>query len=101
MIKTKKTSLLISMLFLAMSFSLYSQKQIHIITKTIKKEFKASDKTLIIIGEKSTITINSWDKDFYQIEIKLISKNPNKSLAEKDLKVMLMKYISLEILNQW
>jgi len=65
-----------------------AQKKVHVLTKTIKKELKSASKTLIVKGEKSTINVTSWDNNFFYVEIKLISKNPDKKLAEKDLKIV-------------
>ncbi len=67
---------------------MYSQQKVHVLTKTIKKEFKAKDKTLIVKSEKSTVNVTSWDNDFFYIEIKLISKNLDKKLAENDLAII-------------
>lgn len=68
-----------------------SQKKVHVLTKTIKKELSATDKKLIIKGEKSTINISSWSKPFYGIEIKLIAKNLNEKLAKRDLDIIKYK----------
>jgi hypothetical protein len=74
--------------FVAICQIAQSQEKVQVITKTIKKELKPGSKTLIINGEKSNIYVNSWDKDYFQVEIKLTSKNTNQKQAETDLNVI-------------
>jgi len=64
------------------------QDEVNVVTKIIKKNLKSINKTLIIKGEKSTINIVSWEKDYYGVELKLISKNTNKKQAETDLNII-------------
>ena len=80
--------IILFLLVILMSQFSHAQKKVHVLTKTIKKELKSADKTLVLRGEKSKINVSSWDNNFYFVEIKLISKNLNKNLAEKDLQIV-------------
>ena len=66
----------------------FSQKKVHVLTRIIKKELKATDKKLVIKGEKATINVSSWDGNYFNIEIRLVSKNRDKKKAEKDLNIL-------------
>ena len=62
------------------------QTRLQVITKTIEKSFTASSSTNVKIeGEKSTIKINTWNKNEVKVVLKLISKSPGKEKAEKEL----------------
>jgi hypothetical protein len=84
----KILNIILFLIFIGTVHLSYSQKEVNVVTKTIKKDLKASNKTLIIKGEKSNINITSWDKDIYSVELRLISKSLNKKQAETDLNIV-------------
>ena len=62
------------------------QTKLQVITKTIEKSFTASPfSNLKIEGEKSTINVNTWNKNEVKVVLKLISKSPDKDIAEREL----------------
>jgi hypothetical protein len=71
--------------------SLLAQNKVQVFTTTIEKtiSFKTGD-FIDLKGEKSNITIETWDKKEVKIILKIISKNSDKNLAEKEL--LYMKY---------
>ena len=73
-----------------------SQDKIHVIKKIVTKEYSVSEiPDLQIKGEKSDIFVTGWKNKTIKVEIQLISKNPVKEKAEKEL-----KYISYSCSKQ-
>lgn len=78
--------MLIAALMSASAMGATGQTRLQVITKTVEKSFVASSSTnLKIEGEKSTITINTWNKNEIKVVLKLISKGPDREKAEKEL----------------
>ena len=97
--KLGKYTIIPAILIVSLFSTAQAQGKVNVITKTIKKELKSTSKTLVIKGEKSTINISSGDKDYFQVEIKLISKNTNQKQAETDINII--KYESTENANEY
>jgi hypothetical protein len=95
----KILNVILFLIFIGTVHLSYSQKEVNVVTKTIKKDLKVNSKTLTIKGEKSNINITSWEKDFYSVELRLISKNLNKKQAETDLNIV--KYEITENSNDY
>lgn len=81
-------SLFLLLCFTALSEGKISaQTKIQVVTKTISKNVSYNaEKTLKIVGEKASINIQSWDKNYISASISLTAKHPNKKTAEQDLK---------------
>jgi hypothetical protein len=64
----------------------FSQVKIQVVIKTIEKDipFTAGD-ILRIAGEKSTIDIKGWTGNYVKVKMLLISKHPDRSIAEREL----------------
>ena len=78
--------MLIAVLMLAPVIGAMGQTKLQVITKTIEKSFAASSSTnLKIEGEKSSIKINTWNKNEIRVALKLISKGTDKEKAEQEL----------------
>ena len=82
-----------SSVFILLSFILLNgekvlaQTKIQVITKTISKNIPyKTGKTIKIVGEKATVSIQSWDKNYISATISLIAKHPNKKTAEDDIR---------------
>jgi hypothetical protein len=64
----------------------FSQTKIQVVTKTIEKDipFAAGD-ILRIAGEKSNVDVKGWSGNYIKIRMQLISKHPDRSIAEREL----------------
>lgn len=59
-----------------------AQGTLEVVSKTVEKKIPYnSSGTIVIVGENSTVKINSWSKDEVLIKIKLIAKHRTKSIA--------------------
>jgi len=83
-----KYKLILIVVLITSNLLVLSQQKVNVITKTIKKDLKQSTKSLVVKGEKASININPCDKDYFSVEIKLVSKNPNKKDAETDINII-------------
>jgi hypothetical protein len=65
---------------------LKAQSVYQVATQTFKesKNWNQGD-TLKVIGEKSSIKIQSWNKNVIEVEIKFVSKHPEKAIALSEL----------------
>ncbi|WP_185154326.1 DUF4097 family beta strand repeat-containing protein [Fulvivirga sp. M361] len=63
-----------------------AQIQVKVITKTIERSFdyQAGD-ALLIRGEKSSIAVNTWEKNAVKVTLKLIAKAVLSEVARKEL----------------
>lgn len=59
--------------------------QEHTYTKQVSKNIDSKNRTLIIDAEKANININTTTSNFFEIEIKFISKHSDKTKAEYQL----------------
>ena len=65
----------------------YSQTKVQVITQKQAKTFKwKPGQALEIIGERAEIYCTTHDLNTITIEVELIAKHKDKSVAEKDLK---------------
>ncbi len=72
---------------------LNAQATLQVVTKKIEKTLSFKNGYQVNIeGEKAEIIINTWDKDEVLLKMELISKHPDKKVAENDLKMM--KYVA-------
>jgi hypothetical protein len=64
----------------------FSQTKIQVVTKTIEKDmpYTAGD-MLRIAGEKSSVDVKGWSGNYIKIRMQLISKHPDRSIAEREL----------------
>ena len=76
---------LILLLVLLSPCFLHAQKVLSVATKTFTEKVPYDGKDLTIDVEKATVTISGWSNDYYQIEIKLISKHKNQEQAIAEL----------------
>lgn len=74
------------LLLLACAQTGFSQTKIQVVTKTIEKDmpFTIGD-ILRIAGEKSNMDIKGWTGNYIKIKMLLISKHPDRSIAEREL----------------
>jgi hypothetical protein len=72
--------------FLFSVVTAFSQTQLHVLSRTYKKEQNATAiKSLQITAEQAEVEVRVWQKNSIAYEVKLISKHPDKEQAEKDL----------------
>lgn len=89
----KKHLILLGILLLSGEVAI-SQTKIQVITKTISRNIPyIAGKTINIEGEKATINIQSWDKNYISATISLIAKHPSKKTAEEDIRFIDYKVI--------
>ncbi|MEM9919422.1 MAG: DUF4097 family beta strand repeat-containing protein [Bacteroidota bacterium] len=70
---------------------LQAQKSVtlQVVTKNIQKTLPFKNGYEVNIeGEKADVTIRTWEKESVSISLDLVSKHPDKKVAEKDLKSM-------------
>lgn len=73
------------MVLLCYSVSTKAQQIVHKVSKQIHKEYTIGINELEIIGEKSSITVIGWDKNYIDVEMVLISRNTDKKSAINDI----------------
>jgi len=82
-----------------LAFNLSAQNQpttLQVVTKTIEKSLPFLDGyELNIEGEKADVTLQSWEKEYIDVTLELISKHPNRRTAKQDLDNM--KYVAERI----
>src|SRR4051812_46848850 len=65
------------------------QNSIQVVTKTIEKSLPyVKGNTLSIKGEKATIEIKGWNENYIKVKLKLISKHPDRNIAQSELKYL-------------
>ncbi len=82
---------------------------VNVVTKRVNASFSYTNGTEVNLeGENAQVFVESWDKNSISIEIELISKHPDKAIAERDLnrlaygtkrfkqKIFIRNYISQE-----
>ncbi|MFT5640660.1 MAG: hypothetical protein ACI9A7_000757 [Cyclobacteriaceae bacterium] len=84
---------------------LKAQSVYQVATQTFKesKNWNQGD-TLKVIGEKSSIKIQSWNKNVIEVEIKFVSKHPEKAIALSELSYLHYNFESFEklfVLNNY
>lgn len=79
---------LIIAFFIIQFLPVVGQQTVKIATKTIKKDLKYTNQQITIKGEKSKIFVTKVPIEAIQIEVKLISKNPDVNKAKRDLGIM-------------
>ena len=64
-----------------------AQTTLKVVSKSVDRDFVyKSGKSVVVEGEKAEIKVETWDKDIVHVELKLIAKNPDKKIAENELK---------------
>lgn len=72
-------------IFLIFSLSANAQ-QVHVVTKKVEASYPYKDGyELNLEGEKAEIRVEAWDKAEVGVEIDMISRHPDKAVAEKAL----------------
>lgn len=62
---------------------------VNVVTKRVNASFSyVKGAEVNLEGENAEVFVESWDKNSISIEIELISKHPDKAIAERDLKRM-------------
>lgn len=73
--------------------------KVQVITKKIEKNFAYKEGYEVNVeGEKAEVNILTWEKPEIQVKIELISKHPDKAVAEKDLE--LMQHLAQRVKNK-
>lgn len=69
-----------------------AQEKVNVVTKHVeqKLDYATRDK-LVIMAEKSKISISSWDKDYIFLELDLISKHARLDVAKEELQYLQYK----------
>lgn len=63
-----------------------AQVRVQVVTKKIERTFAYRPGYEVNLeGDNAEVYIESWDKDEIRIELELIAKHPNQTIAEKDL----------------
>ncbi|MBD0258321.1 MAG: DUF4097 family beta strand repeat protein [Cytophagales bacterium] len=61
----------------------------HVVEKVVTRDIPFSrNETLKIVGEKATVRVTGWNKDFVRVKLVFSAKSPDKPLAERELKYM-------------
>lgn len=83
----RNNKIILILLILLSAFTSSSQSVVlQVVTKSINKNFVyAQGDKLIINGSKAEVEISTWDKDIIKLEFVVVSKHPDKSVAESDL----------------
>jgi hypothetical protein len=64
----------------------FSQIKIQVVTKTIEKDLPFTTGDIVrIAGEKSSIDIKGWTGNYVKVKMLMISKHPDRSIAEREL----------------
>lgn len=72
-----------------LSVNSFSQNKVQVYTTTVEKTIQFAPGDFVEIkGEKSNMTIDTWDKREVKVILKIVSKNSDKILAEKELQYM-------------
>lgn len=84
---------LLSIFILCLGISIATAQEqpskINVVTKRVSASFSYTKGTEVNLeGENAQIFVESWDKNSISIEIELISKHPDKAIAERDLNRM-------------
>lgn len=75
-----------SFLFLV-AFGSDAQTTLKVVSKSVDKDFVFNaGKHVVVEGEKAEIKVETWDKNIVHVELKLVAKNPDKAIAESELK---------------
>ncbi|KAA3635080.1 MAG: hypothetical protein DWQ02_10385 [Bacteroidetes bacterium] len=86
MLGKKYSSVFLLIFFSLMALDTIAQTTVQVVTKSVEKRFDYSKGDEINIeGEKAEVSIESWKKQQILIKVELISKHPEKMVAEKDL----------------
>jgi hypothetical protein len=81
----------LAMVLFCLSFGhgLFAQEKTITINKVINKEFPLlPDDELTVVGEKATVLISGWQKNFAQIKITFSSTHADKKIATQELDFM-------------
>jgi hypothetical protein len=73
-------------LLMLLAIKLPAQQEVFKVTKHLERTFSSNVKSVEVSGEKALITIEGWTNDFTKIEVKSISRNQVKKIAEADLR---------------
>jgi hypothetical protein len=61
----------------------------HVVEKVVTRDVPfARNESLKIVGEKATLQVTGWDKDFVRVRLVFSAKSPDKALAERELDYM-------------
>jgi len=83
------TKLLVLLTFLFLWEPGHAQTAMQVVTKVIEKTIPYKNGYEVNIeGDKAEILVETWEKNEVKVLIELISKHPDKSIAERDLKAM-------------
>jgi hypothetical protein len=70
----------------AFSWPAMAQTKIQVVTKTITRKLDFRKGTqLRITGEKASVNVKGWDKDYIGVTLLLTAKHPDRDVAEKEL----------------
>ena len=59
----------------------------HVVEKVVTRDVAFSrNESLKIVGEKATVRVTGWDKDFVRVRLVFSAKSPDKAVAERELK---------------
>lgn len=91
MINLFKIIVTISICLGAVSFA-QAQTKLQVVKKNITKTWKYQEGFEVNIeGEKAEIVVGTWSKKEVRVEVMLLSKHPERTVAEKDLNAMKYK----------
>jgi len=78
--------MIVLVLCLVLSQSLFGQTKVEVLTKTVEKSFAyIPGHTIKILGESARINVTSWERNEVKVVLKLISKGLTKADAEREL----------------
>lgn len=74
---------------LLLTTAVFAQTKLQVVSKSIKKTMPYKEGFEVNIeGEKAEIVVETWNKSEVNVHIQLISKHPDRAIAERDLEAL-------------
>lgn len=87
------------LLLLSLSTSWGQQTVLQVVTKKVEKSFAyKTGYEVNIEGEKADVSIQTWDKNEIKVELELIAKHKDQSVAIKDIEAL--RYLAQRVKNK-
>jgi hypothetical protein len=83
-----RTSSMMACCLLILSIPLMAQEKVQVASKTISREYSSECTSITLTAEKSDIILYMSPDEKIRVEIKLISKSPDRQTAIDDLKII-------------
>lgn len=64
----------------------YAQQEVYVVTKKIEQQLDFTPGNVLLIkAEKASIEVTGWKEDYIEVSLKLVSKHPNRKVAQDEL----------------